>query len=426
MAFFVFLGSLFALLATGIPIAMTIMICAMILMAYLGLDDAMILAQQMVDGTSNYILTAIPFFILAGEIMHHGGISKRLVKFAELIIGRARGGLGYVTILSSIMFAGLSGVALADVSALGSILIPLMVASGYRADRATGLVCASSLTAPIIPPSLPMIVLGVTVELSIGKLFMAGIVPGLILGMSLMAAWFFVVRKDGYTQAARIPKEEVASTVVNAIPALMMPLIIIVGIRFGFFTPTEGGAVASVYALFVAFLIHREMPLRKLVDVFYNAAKTTSTIMFIVATAYTVGWLITVAQVPQQLISMFHGLTQYPLLLMFTLNITLLFLGMVLDLTPIILIFAPVIFPLVRAANIEPYYFSIVMILNLCIGLLTPPVGTVLFVGCSISGLKIDALLRGLFPFLLVELLVLLLFILFPPLITYPLSLLGG
>ena len=422
MEFFIFLVSLFVLLATGIPIAFAIMICAIIMMGYMGLDDTMILAQQMVDGTSNYILTAIPFFILAGEIMHHGGISKRLVKFAELIVGRARGGLGYVTIVASIMFAGLSGVALADVSALGSILIPLMVAAGYRADRSTGLVCASSLMAPIIPPSLPLIVLGVTVELSIGRLFMAGIFPGLFLGMCLMGAWFWVVRKDGYTQAAKIPREEVLPIIFGAIPAMLMPIIIIVGIRFGFFTPTEGGAVAAVYALFVALVIHREMPLKMLGQVLYNAAKGTSTIMFIVATAYTVGWLVTIAQVPQQIIALFSGLTQSPKLLLLTINIMLLFLGMVLDLTPIILIFAPVIYPLIHAAGIDPYYFAIVMILNLCIGLLTPPVGTVLYVGCSVSGLRIDQVVRGILPFLLVELGVLLLFILFPQLIMVPLS----
>lgn len=425
MEFFVFLISLFALLFTGIPIGFVLMLCSIIMMGYMGLEDTMILSQQMIDGTSNYILTAIPFFILAGEIMHHGGISRRLVKFAELIVGRARGGLGYVTILASIMFAGLSGVAIADVSALGSILIPLMVEAGYRRDRSTGLVCASSLMAPIIPPSLPLIVLGVTVELSIGKLFMAGIFPGLLLGLSLMVVWFFVVRRDGYTQAVIVPKEEVFPIIRDAIPAMLMPVIIIVGIRFGFFTPTEGGAVAAVYALLVAMFIYRELTFAKLMESLFNAAKGAATVMFIVATAYTVGWLITIAQVPQHLIAMFAGLTESPTLLLLTLNVLLLALGMVLDLTPIILIFAPVIFPLIRAAHIDPYYFSIVMILNLCIGLLTPPVGTVLYVGCSVSGLKIGNIVRGIKPFLLVEVAVLLLMILFPQLVLVPLKYLG-
>jgi tripartite ATP-independent transporter DctM subunit len=421
----VFLLSLFALLTTGIPIAFVVMLCAIVMLGYMGFDDTMMLTQQMVDGSSNYILTAIPFFILAGEIMYHGGISRRLVAFAQLLVGRARGGLGYVTIIASMLFAGLSGVALADVSALGSLLIPLMVEAGYQKDRSTGLVCASSLMAPIIPPSLPLIVLGVTVELSIGRLFMGGIFPGIFLGLSLMLAWWFVVRRDGYGRAKSVPKEEVWPTMINAIPALMMPIIIVLGIRLGFFTPTEGGAVAAVYALLVALFVYREMRVSQLISVFYAAAKSTSTIMFIVAAAYSVGWLITIAQVPQQIIALFQGLIAHPTLLLLMLNLLLLLLGMVMDLTPIILIFAPVIFPLIKAAHIDPYYFSIVMVLNLCIGLLTPPVGTVLYVGCSVSQLKIGQLVRGLAPFLVMEIFVLLLFILFPQLITVPMSYLG-
>jgi tripartite ATP-independent transporter DctM subunit len=425
MVFPVFLLTLFALLATGIPIAFVIMLCAIVMLGYMGFDDTMMLTQQMVDGASNYILTAIPFFILAGEIMHHGGISRRLVAFAQMVVGRARGGLGYTTIVASMLFAGLSGVALADVSALGSILIPLMVEAGYRKDRSTGLVCASSLMAPIIPPSLPLIVLGVTVELSIGRLFMAGIFPGIFLGLALMGVWWFVVRKDGYTQAARVSREEIWPITLSAIPALIMPIIIVVGIRMGYFTPTEGGAVASVYALIVALFVYRELPYNRILPVLYSAAKSTSTIMFIVATAYSVGWLITIAQVPQQMIAMFKGLVAHPTALLLTLNVLLLLIGMVMDLTPIILIFSPVIFPLIKAAHIDPYYFAIVMVLNLCIGLLTPPVGTVLYLGCSVSRLKIGDVVRGIAPFLLTEGVVLLLFIVFPQLITVPLSWLG-
>jgi tripartite ATP-independent transporter DctM subunit len=300
-----------------------------------------------------------------------------------------------------------------------------MVEAGYQKDRSTGLVCASSLMAPIIPPSLPLIVLGVTVELSIGRLFMGGIFPGILLGLSLMLVWWFVVRRDGYGQARSVPKEEVWPIVINAIPALMMPIIIVLGIRLGYFTPTEGGAVAAVYALLVALFVYREMHLGQLISVLYAAAKSTATIMFIVATAYSVGWLITIAQVPQQIIALFQGLIAHPTLLLLTLNALLLLLGMVMDLTPIILIFAPVIFPLIKAAHIDPYYFSIVMVLNLCVGLLTPPVGTVLYLGCSVSQLKIGQLVRGIAPFLAMEIFVLLLFIFFPQLITVPLSYLG-
>lgn len=425
MELFIFLGSLFVLLTTGIPIAIVLMLCAIILLFWISMFDPMILAQQMVTGADNYILTAIPFFILAGEIMHHGGISKRLINFAELIVGRFRGGLGYVTIVASILFAGLSGVAIADVSALGSVLIPLMVTAGYKADRATGLVCASSLTAPLIPPSLPLIVLGVTVELSIGKLFMAGIFPGLFLGMCLLITWFFVAKRDGYTHKKAVPRNEMLPIAIEAIPAMLMPIIIIVGIRMGVFTPTEGGAVAAVYAFCIARFVHRELPWKMIPTVLFNAVRSSSAVMFIVASAYAIGWIITIAQVPQQIIELFKPLITHPSLLLITLNIMFLFIAMVMDLTPIILIFAPVVYPLIKAAHIDPYYFAIVMVLNLCIGLITPPVGTVLYVGCSVSGLKLGEVVRGVLPFLLVEIAVLVLFILFPQLIIFPMNILN-
>ena len=420
MELFVFLGSLFALLLTGIPIAIVLILCSVILLWWIDMYDPLLLAHQIVGGSDNYILVTVPFFILAGEIMKQGGISKQLINFAEMVVGRFRGGLGYVTILACMLFAGLSGVAIADVSALGAILIPMMVASGYDKGRATGLVCSASLTAPIIPPSLPMIILGVTVELSIGRLFVMGIVPGILLGMTLMVAWFIIVRRDGYTDVKRVQRDQVLPIFISAIPALLLPIIIIVGIRMGLFTPTEGGAVACVYAFFVAVVVNRQLSLKNMPALLYSAMKGAAAVMFIVGGACTIGWLITMADVPAQLIQYMSGLVSHPIMLMLTLNILLLGLGMVMDITPIILIFAPVIFPLIRAAGIEPYYFALIMIINLCIGLLTPPVGTVLFVGCSVSGLKMGQVVKGVLPFLLAELLFLVACIAFPILITGP------
>ncbi len=425
MELFIFLGSLFALLITGIPVGVVLMLCSLILFYWLGLYDPLLLAQQMITGTDSFILTTVPFFILAGEIMKHGGISKRLISFAEVVVGRFRGGMGYVGIFACVLFAGLSGVAIADVSALGGVLIPMMVACGYDKGRATGLVCSAALTAPIIPPSLPMIILGVTVELSIGRLFVMGIVPGLLLGVALMITWFFVVRKDGYHDTKVIPAKDVLPVLIDALPALLLPIIIIVGIRMGTFTPTEGGAVACVYAFLVATLLNKELKFRDIPEIFYGALKSSATVMFIVCTAYTIGWLITIAQVPQQIIQLFQGFTDSPFMLLIMINVLLILLGMVLDITPIILIFAPVIYPLIRAAGIDPYYFAIIMILNLCIGLLTPPVGTVLYVGCSVSNLKLGQVVKGILPFLLAEVAVLLLFILVPEFITVPASWFG-
>ena len=420
MELFVFLGSLFVLLFTGIPIAVVLLLCSIILLHWIDMYDPMLLAHQLVSGTDNYILVTVPFFILAGEIMKHGGISKQLISFAELVVGRFRGGMGYVTILACMLFAGLSGIAIADVSALGSMLVPMMVACGYDKARATGLVCSASLTAPIIPPSLPMIILGVTVELSIGRLFVMGIVPGIMLGLSLMLAWFIMVRRDGYNDTKQVPREQVIPLLIKALPALMLPVIIIVGIRMGLFTPTEGGAVACVYAFFVATMVNRELTLSRMPTILYDTMKSTAAVMFIVGGACAIGWLITMADVPSQIIDLMSGLTKSPILLMLCLNVLLLSLGMVMDITPIILIFAPVIFPLVRAAGIDVYYFAIIMIINLCIGLLTPPVGTVLFVGCSVSQLKMGQLVRGVLPFLLANFLFLAACLVFPQIITAP------
>lgn len=425
MELFVFLGSLFTLLFTGLPIAIVLILCSLILLYWIDMYDPLVLAHQLIGGTDNYILVTVPFFILAGEIMKHGGISKQLINFAELVVGRLRGGMGYVTIFACMLFAGLSGIAIADVSALGSMLIPMMVAAGYDRGRATGLVCSASLTAPIIPPSLPMIILGVTVELSIGRLFVMGIVPGILLGMSIMAAWFIMVRKDGYNDVKIIPKDQYLPVFITALPSLLLPVIIIVGIRIGLFTPTEGGAVACVYAVFVSVAINKKLKFADMPQILYDAVKSSAAVMFIVGGACTIGWLITMADVPAQIISQLSALTQSPVLLMITLNILLLALGMVMDITPIILIFAPVIFPLIRAAGIDQYYFSLIMILNLCLGLLTPPVGTVLYVGCSVSGLKIGQVVRGVMPFLFAEFLFLMACIVFPQIITVPASWFG-
>jgi tripartite ATP-independent transporter DctM subunit len=297
-----------------------------------------------------------------------------------------------------------------------------MVAKGYSRERATGIICSASLTSPIIPPSMPLIILGVTVELSIGRLFMAGIVPGLLLGISLMIAWFFVAKRDGIKDTTIVPREEYVPIIIRALPALLLPIIIIAGIRLGVFTPTEGGAVAAVYAFVVSRFLYKELPWSRMPDILYQAAQSTAVVVFIVSAAFCVGWLITVAQVPRQIMALFSGLTDTPFLLLLSINVLLLLLGMVMDIIPIILIFAPVIFPLIKAANINPYYFSIVMVLNLCIGLLTPPVGTVLYIGASVAKINLEQVVRGVLPFLLVEVAVLFLFICFPSLILVPLS----
>lgn len=417
----VFLISLLVLLFTGIPIGVVLMVCCMILMYTIDMSDLCYqLSFQVVGGIDSYILMTVPFFILAGEIMKEGGISKQLIDFARIVVGRFRGGMGYVTVLACMLFAGLSGIAIADVSALGSMLVPMMVAAGYDKARATGLVCSASLTAPIIPPSLAFIVLGVAAELSIGRLFIMGIVPGILLGLSIMVAWFIMVRVDKYNDIVKVPLNEALPIIVKALPAVMLPIIIIVGIRMGYFTPTEGGAVACVYAFVVAFVLNRSLKVKQLPDIFFNSMKSTAVVMFVVGAACAIAWIVSMADVPAELTASMSGLVEHPILLLLAINVLLLCVGMVMDLVPIILIFSPVLFPLITAAGIDPYYFAIVMTVNLCIGLQTPPVGTVLFVGISISKLKMGQVVKGISPFLVAEVLFLIACLIFPQMITVP------
>jgi tripartite ATP-independent transporter DctM subunit len=417
-----FLISLFFFMIFSMPIAIVLALCAISLMVVMNMFDPEILSQQMVMGMNNFPLMAVLFFMLSGEIMSKGTLAIRIVNFAKILVGRFRGGLGYAAVLASMIFAGLSGSAVADAAALGSVLVPMMVQNGYRIERAVGLVCSAAILAPIIPPSIPMIVLGVTVDISISRLFMSGLIPGIMLGCALMATWWWIVRVDGYNDIRTFSREEVLKTIKDAGPALLLPLIIVGGIRFGVFTPTEAGAVAAVYAFVISVFLYRELNFGQITEVCVAAAKMTAIVMFVVASATAAGYMITMAQVPDQIVSVFEPLIDKPFLLLVVINIFLLILGMVMDLTPNILIFGPVLYPLILKAGIDPYYFGLLMILNLCIGLLTPPVGTILYLGCSLGKIEFGQVVRGVMPFVIVEIAVLFIYILFPKLVTVPLK----
>ncbi|NUH83280.1 TRAP transporter large permease subunit [Bacillus firmus] len=418
----VFLGSLFGSLALGVPIAFALLASAVMLMFAMGTFDSQIVAQNLINGANNFSLMAIPFFVLAGELMNAGGISKRIVDFSMALVGHIRGGLGFVAIIASILFAGLSGSAVADTAALGAILIPMMIAKGYNVNTSTGIICASGIIAPVIPPSIPMILFGVTAGVSITDLFMGGIIPGIMMGVGLMIGWFFMSRKDTSELPPRKSAKEIWKAIQDASFALMLPVIIIGGLRGGVFTPTEAAVVAAFYALFVGLFIYRELKLEELYHVLIASAKTTSVVMFVAAAAMVSAWLITVANVPAEIAGYMGSLVESPLILMMVIMIFLLLIGLVMDLTPAILIFTPVLLPLVKMAGIDPVYFGIVMVINLCIGLITPPVGTVLYVGCGISKISLVELTKGIWPFLVVHVIVLLLLILFPEIITVPLA----
>jgi tripartite ATP-independent transporter DctM subunit len=418
----VFLGSLFGSLALGVPIAFALLASGVMLMFVMGTFDSQIVAQNLINGANNFSLMAIPFFVLAGELMNAGGISKRIVDFSMALVGHIRGGLGFVAIIASILFAGLSGSAVADTAALGAILIPMMIAKGYNVNTSTGIICASGIIAPVIPPSIPMILFGVTAGVSITDLFMGGIIPGVMMGVGLMIGWFFMSRKDTSELPPRKSAKEIWKAIQQASFALMLPVIIIGGLRGGVFTPTEAAVVAAFYALFVGLFIYRELKLDDLYQVLIASAKTTSVVMFVAAAAMVSAWLITVANVPAEIAGYMGSLVDSPLLLMVVIMIFLLLIGLVMDLTPAILIFTPVLLPLVKMAGIDPVYFGIVMVINLCIGLITPPVGTVLYVGCGISKISLADLTKGIWPFLVVHAIVLALLILFPEIITVPLE----
>lgn len=428
MELFIFLGSLFFFMFLGIPLALVLVLCAIVLMGHSGMWDAMIIPGSMLDGANNYPLMAIPFFVFAGEIMAAGGLSKRVVQLAQLMIGRVRGGLGYAAIIASILFAGLMGSSVGEAAALGGLLLPMMKEVGYHPGRAGAVIASGAILGPIIPPSTNFILLGATVSgLSITKLFMIGLVPGILIGLSLMVVWFFVVRKDGYNETIRFTRQQAIKIILDSTPAFMLPVLLLGGIRFGVFTPTEGGAFAAIYAIIVCVLYYRELTFRELLRVSARAARTTSVVMLIVATATAVGWFITIAQIPNQMTALFSPLIDSPILLLLCINLFLFLIGMVMDLTPNILIFAPVFYPLIQQAGIDPYYFGLLFVLNLGIGVITPPVGTVLYVVCGIGNIKITDLVIKLVPFIAVETVMLLLLLFFPKLSLVPMNwLMGG
>jgi TRAP-type transport system large permease protein len=418
----VFIGSLLGAMALGVPIAFSLLISGAVLMWQLGMFNAQIIAENVIHGANSYPLLAIPFFLLAGEIMNAGGISRRLINLAMALIGHVNGGLGYVTILAAVMMAALSGSAVADAAMLAALLLPMMVAAGHNAPRSAGLIAASGIIAPVIPPSIAFIIFGVAANVSISRLFMAGIAPGIMLGAALWITWWWLSRRDQVVPLPRRSGAEALAALREAAFALVLPVIIIVGLKMGVFTPTEAGVVAAVYALFVSTVIYREMTLAQLYQAFADAARTTAVVMFLVAAAAVAAWLITVANIPQQVVSLLDPLIGNPVLLMLAIMVLVMLVGTALDITPTILILTPVLMPLVKAAGIDPVYFGVVFIVNCSIGLITPPVGVVLNTVAGVGGLKMDQVIVGVLPFLLAQFALLLLLILFPQLVMVPAS----
>ena len=420
MTIAVFIGSLIAAMAIGIPISFALLVCGAALMWHLGMLDPQILAQNLINGANSYPLLAVPFFLLAGELMNAGGLSRRIVDVALALVGHVKGGLGYVVIIAAVLIAAMSGSAVADAAALTTLLLPMMVAAGHDKARSAGLIASAGIIAPIVPPSIGFVIFGVAANVSISKLFMAGIFPALMLGAAIWLTWWWLARGEDIPSPPRRPFRDVLAAFARAAWALGLPVIIIFGLKLGVFTPTEAGVVAAVYALFVSTLVYRELRWSQLYGVFVHAARTTSVVMLLVAAAAVSAWLITVANIPAQVTALLQPLHDDPKLLMAAIMVLVMLVGTALDMAPTILILTPVLMPLVHAAGIDPVYFGVLFMINNAIGLITPPVGVVLNTVAGVGRVGMDAVTRGVVPFMIAEFILMFLMVMFPQLVTVP------
>jgi len=382
----IFAPAFIAFLIMGVPITLVLAIAAAIFVIANG--QAHLLAafpQRIVAGVDQFILLTVPLFILAGNLMNAGNITDRIIRFCQVLVGRFRGGLGLVNVMASMLFAGVSGSATADAAALGTILIPGMEKEGYDRKFAAGLTAVASVIGPIIPPSLQMIVFAVLSGTSIAQLFIAGIVPGILIGIGLMIYAVYVAHKRKYPKEPPAKARDVATATYRAFPVLLLPVIILGGILGGVFTPTEAAAVASLYSLIIAGLFYRTLKLSSLTNVLYDTCLTTSAIMLVVAMASIVSFVFSIAGIPEQVVGLINQLTQDRIAVLLLINVALLILGMFLEPIGAMILTTPILLPLAQSVGIDPVHLAMVVVLNLVIGLATPPVGLCLFIACSIS-----------------------------------------
>ncbi len=422
MTILIFIGSLLGSMALGIPIAFSLLICGAALMLHLGMFDAQILAQNVINGADSFPLLAVPFFMLAGEIMNVGGLSKRIVNLALAMVGHIKGGLGYVTIVAACLLSALSGSAVADAAALTALLLPMMVKAGHNKSSSAGLIAACGVIGPIIPPSIGFVIFGVAANVSISKLFIAGIFPGVVLAAGLWLTWWWMIRKEKIAPPEKKTFADVMLALREATWALVLPFIILFGLKFGIFTPTEAAVIAAVYAFLVATFVYKELNLSQLVKIFGDAAKTTGVVMFLVAAAMVSAWMITVAQLPDQVVDLLKPFMENKTMLMLAIMLLCMVVGTAMDMTPTILILTPVLMPIIKAAGIDPVYFGVLFIINNSIGLITPPVGTVLNTVAGVGKVSMDEVTKGVMPFMLAQFIVMFLMVIFPEIVMLPLK----
>lgn len=402
MELIVLMVTLAVLLLIGVPVAFAL--GAASLVTFFLLDIPLVVPfQRMAAGMNIFALMAIPFFVFAGDLMHRAGIAERLIRVADAALGRTRGGLGQVTVGSSMLFGAVSGSAIASVSAIGSALGPVMREKGYDGDYVVNVSATSAITGLLIPPSHNMIIYAAaaSVSISIADLFIAGIVPGILAGFLLMIAAYIVAVRRGYPRGEFPGVRAFLVALVSAIPGLLAALIIVLGILFGVFTATESSAIAVVYTIVVAFFVYRSLTWERFVQATTAAVRTTAMVMIIIGTAAAFGWLLAILQVPEQLASLLKSISENPFVLLLLINVVLLILGTFMDMAPLIIITTPIFLPLAIQLGMDPVQFGIMLILNLGIGLVTPPVGSVLFVGCAIGRIPIEQSVRTMWPFYL-------------------------
>lgn len=403
-------------LLIGVPIAFSLGAASVGFLVVQGGIPLEVIAQRMFNGLDSFPFMAIPFFVLAGELMNSGGITKRLVSFSDTLVGHMKGGLAHVNIVTSMFFAGITGSAIADTSAIGSMLIPAMEKEGYDSDFSAAVTASSSVIGPIIPPSIPMVIFSLLSGTSVAALFLAGLVPGVLLGFGLMIVTYFIARKRNYPKKPGMPSiREILAAFVPALVPLMMPLIILGGILGGVVTATEASGIAVVYGLLVGLLVYRNISLKKILEIFISTAKTVGVVFLVIACSSAYNWMLTVAQVPQTITSFVAQTFTSPVLLLLAINVVLLFFGTFMEGTAAMIITVPILMTMTAPFGISPVMLGAIVVLNLMIGLITPPVGLCLFVACGIAKITVEKLVRAIWPFLLVEVVVLLLVTYIPP-----------
>lgn len=414
----IFLAILFAGIAIGVPVAFSLGLAAVVMMFITGVGPS-VMVEQAIAGVNSFPLLAIPFFMLVGEVMSTGGIARRLVNLASALVGFIAGGLGQVAVAASMFFGGISGSAVADASAIGGMTIPSMKEQRYTGGHATAIVVSSAVIGIIIPPSIPMILYGIVTETSISRLFVGGIVPGILIGVALMVTTFFTAKRSQAGDVQPFSFGELVKSFREAFLGLLLPVIIVGGILGGVFTATEAAVAALFYSLVISLLVYREISLRDLWGMLVRTARLTGMVLFLLATASIVAWFLTTSAVPQSLVATFSGFSTNPLVILVIMSVLLLLVGVVMDLTPAMVILAPIMVPVVESSGIDPVYFGVLMSFVLGIGLVTPPVGTVLYVGCGVGKVSMEELVRSMIPFYVTLLVVLALLIMFPQLILW-------